>query len=152
MKSSRDTGIDGRPNQLATTATRGRFSHSALKIVNCLAASLRLLNRNNFKESAKDIALSVLPVGLSSDVVEMMSTYKLPSKSTLQRSQSVFDAALVRSFQKQCPLHDSYMWMWADATPQQNIGELFLAEILLVAKSDLDEMFKVATEFARSGP
>eukprot|EP00959_Pyramimonas_sp_CCMP1952_P123782 2587916-Pyramimonas_sp.AAC.1 len=100
---------------------------------------------------------AALPPYMHDHVLAAAAKYKHLDKSGISRAQFIFDAAVLRVFAERFDMTEMQIFVWADASPQRNVGEMFLTELLMVRKSDIELCCQRAWELANikvctSGP
>ena len=120
------------------------WQHSALKMIQCLSVMLGVRRRQSYKEFVRKSLTAAVPESLLTTCLSYFDSACLPSDSTLSRNQAIFDAALVQLYREVFPLHNSWLYVWADASPQRHLGEMFSTEFLLIPKSAVVQCWRNA--------
>eukprot|EP00959_Pyramimonas_sp_CCMP1952_P343946 7204136-Pyramimonas_sp.AAC.1 len=58
---------------------------------------------------------------------------------------------MVSVFARRHVLGEMNIWAWADASPQEHTGEMFLSEFLLISKSCMADSFELSNLLANTG-
>ena len=125
--------------------------HSAMKIISVLRCVGCLRSRKNFEDTVRKIMHAAVPGHMQELAVAISNRYRMPSSSTISRSQAIFDCAMVSVFMSRHPFGDMNIWAWADASPQDHAGEMFLSEFLLIPKTSMAECFELSNVLANTG-
>ena len=126
----------------------GGVTYKTSKMLQCLSVLLMLRNRSDYKNTLKKALAASLPESIMGSFIQKLDSSKLPSASSLSKNQAIFDAALTVLYRQLYPLQDFWIYLWADASPQGPLGEMFLTEMLIVRKDNMRTAWTTAMALA----
>lgn len=121
---------------------------SAIELMGVMRCLPNLRRHSSLADTVEKALRIVLPKTSAASCVKLLRSGPLPSKSTIGRSQSVFDAAMLADFCKRSPLHNNLIRVWVDASPQATF-ELFQSEILMIRRKDVVRAMLETWELSR---
>lgn len=133
--------------QVEPRAFGGSLQHDSMKLLKCLRCVMNLRSRSGLKETLIRCLDAALPPALSRSCLALVNQTTLPSESTISRSQALFDAALVMLFRDIAPLENSFVWVWADSSPQASF-DIFQTEFMVLSQSEAVSAFSRSVELA----